>query len=282
MPRGVGRVRSAGRGQPRPVGHPPPGPRPGAAARTGHSAMSPAAVSLNPQALRQNARRGASKSTWSHVQPAARLPSAAARTRAVPTPWPRHRCATTVSSTKAWIPPSQATLTNPTSSAPSRAHTHPRLCRSSLLLQSVRPTGPSNPWRAGRSGRVCAGRGGAGGRPPRPLDRRGGHRHLPADPGRHTTRAALWSADVAAPVLRRLADKADIVFVGLDEAQGLWGSALTADDVRHLLPVPGIVVVKDGSRTATPSHPRARPPSPRCAHAWWNRWERETPSRRAS
>ncbi|MGW4763803.1 sugar kinase [Streptomyces pseudogriseolus] len=64
-------------------------------------------------------------------------------------------------------------------------------------------------------------------------------------------RAALWSADVAAPVLRRLANRADIVFVGLDEAQGLWGSDLTADDVRDLLPGPGIVVVKDGSRTAT-------------------------------
>ncbi|GAA2906853.1 sugar kinase [Streptomyces griseoincarnatus] len=64
-------------------------------------------------------------------------------------------------------------------------------------------------------------------------------------------RAALWPADVAAPVLRRLANEADIVFVGLDEAQGLWGSGLTAEEVRGLLLCPRVVVVKDGARTAT-------------------------------
>ncbi|WP_310887541.1 sugar kinase [Streptomyces sp. ZS0098] len=64
-------------------------------------------------------------------------------------------------------------------------------------------------------------------------------------------RAALWPADVAAPVLRRLANEADIVFVGLDEAQGLWGSDLTAEEVRGLLLCPRVVVVKDGARTAT-------------------------------
>ncbi|MFF5343505.1 sugar kinase [Streptomyces althioticus] len=64
-------------------------------------------------------------------------------------------------------------------------------------------------------------------------------------------RAALWPADVAAPVLRRLANQADIVFVGLDEAQGLWGRDLTAEEVQGLLPGPRVVVVKDGARTVT-------------------------------
>ncbi|NEC49933.1 sugar kinase [Actinospica acidiphila] len=64
-------------------------------------------------------------------------------------------------------------------------------------------------------------------------------------------RAALWPADVAAPVLRRLADEADIVFVGLDEAQELWGRYLNAAEVRGLLPGPRVVVVKDGARAAT-------------------------------
>src|SRR5690606_37829500 len=36
-------------------------------------------------------------------------------------------------------------------------------------------------------------------------------------------RAALWPASVAAPVLLDLANRSDIVFVGLDEAETLWG-----------------------------------------------------------
>ncbi|MEW2289448.1 sugar kinase [Streptomyces sp. NPDC047841] len=64
-------------------------------------------------------------------------------------------------------------------------------------------------------------------------------------------RPALWPDGTAAPVLRRLADRADIVFVGLDEAQGLWGEDLTVTDVRHLLPHPRILVVKDGAHAAT-------------------------------
>ncbi|MFI1837465.1 sugar kinase [Streptomyces olivaceoviridis] len=64
-------------------------------------------------------------------------------------------------------------------------------------------------------------------------------------------RPALWPDGTAATVLRRLADRADIVFVGLDEAQGLWGEDLTVAGVRHLLPHPRILVVKDGARAAT-------------------------------
>ncbi|WP_241842984.1 sugar kinase [Agromyces albus] len=64
-------------------------------------------------------------------------------------------------------------------------------------------------------------------------------------------RPALWpSTDAAARRLRELAARADVVFVGLDEAAGLWGSA-TADDVRALLPEPALLVVKDGAVGAT-------------------------------
>lgn len=64
-------------------------------------------------------------------------------------------------------------------------------------------------------------------------------------------RAALWPEGTAAPLLRELADRADIVFVGLDEAQDLWGADLTTEDVRTLLPGPRVLVVKDGARAAT-------------------------------
>ncbi len=70
-------------------------------------------------------------------------------------------------------------------------------------------------------------------------------------------RAALWpSTDVAARRLRELAARADLVFVGLDEAAALWGSTLgvavrTPDDVRALLPEPIVLVVKDGAVGAT-------------------------------
>ncbi|WP_432132401.1 sugar kinase [Streptomyces tendae] len=64
-------------------------------------------------------------------------------------------------------------------------------------------------------------------------------------------RAALWPPDTAATVLRELANRADIAFVGLDEAQDLWGADLTATDVRRLLSRPRVLVVKDGGRGAT-------------------------------
>ncbi|MFI5752664.1 sugar kinase [Streptomyces sp. NPDC051644] len=65
-------------------------------------------------------------------------------------------------------------------------------------------------------------------------------------------RPALWSDGTAAAVLHGFANRADITFVGLDEAQTLWGSGLAeAADVRSLLPGPRILVVKDGGRAAT-------------------------------
>ncbi|SDD05418.1 sugar kinase [Glycomyces harbinensis] len=63
-------------------------------------------------------------------------------------------------------------------------------------------------------------------------------------------RPALWPVDAAGPALARLADLADIAFVGLDEAQTLWGVE-TPDDVRELLPNAGVLVVKDGGEGVT-------------------------------
>ncbi|MFE4963644.1 sugar kinase [Streptomyces sp. NPDC056660] len=64
-------------------------------------------------------------------------------------------------------------------------------------------------------------------------------------------RAALWPHGTAPGTLRALADRADIVLVGLDEAQHLWGEDLTVTGVRDLLPGPRILVVKDGALAAT-------------------------------
>ncbi|MCM2414805.1 sugar kinase [Streptomyces sp. RKAG290] len=65
-------------------------------------------------------------------------------------------------------------------------------------------------------------------------------------------RPALWPDGTAAAVLLDLARRADITFVGLDEAQALWGEGLRdAAAVRDLLPEPRILVVKDGGRAAT-------------------------------
>ncbi len=63
-------------------------------------------------------------------------------------------------------------------------------------------------------------------------------------------RPALWPPGTAATVLRELADLADITFVGLDEAQELWGADLQPADVRALLPGPRLLVVKDGGHAA--------------------------------
>jgi 2-dehydro-3-deoxygluconokinase len=63
-------------------------------------------------------------------------------------------------------------------------------------------------------------------------------------------RPALWDTSEAAPVLSRLAQGADVVFVGLDEARLLWG-VRTPAQVRELLPRPDVLVVKDADRGAT-------------------------------
>ena len=63
-------------------------------------------------------------------------------------------------------------------------------------------------------------------------------------------RPALWPVSEAGPALAKLAAAADIAFVGLDEAQTLWG-VKTADDVRELLPDAGVLVVKNGGDGVT-------------------------------
>jgi 2-dehydro-3-deoxygluconokinase len=63
-------------------------------------------------------------------------------------------------------------------------------------------------------------------------------------------RPQLWSAAEAAPVLLALAEHADLVFTGRDEAELLWGTRAAAD-VRRLLPGPARLVVKDASVGAT-------------------------------
>lgn len=63
-------------------------------------------------------------------------------------------------------------------------------------------------------------------------------------------RPALWQSGAAAPSLLALARRADLVFVGLDEAERLWGTA-DADAVRALIPEPALLVVKDADIGAT-------------------------------
>ncbi|RUQ05826.1 sugar kinase, partial [Microbacterium sp. HSID17254] len=63
-------------------------------------------------------------------------------------------------------------------------------------------------------------------------------------------RRALWSPEEAAATLARLADAADIAFVGRDEAERIWGTA-TAAEIRAHLPHCGLLVVKDGDVGAT-------------------------------
>lgn len=63
-------------------------------------------------------------------------------------------------------------------------------------------------------------------------------------------RPGVWPVSDAAPVLVALAARADLVLVGLDEAETLWGTT-TPKDVRELLPGPGLLVVKDGAVGAT-------------------------------
>lgn len=66
-------------------------------------------------------------------------------------------------------------------------------------------------------------------------------------------RQTLWRNGGAGEQLRSIANRADIVFVGLDEASALWGTQ-TARDVRDFLPGPAMLVVKDGDVGATEFH----------------------------
>lgn len=63
-------------------------------------------------------------------------------------------------------------------------------------------------------------------------------------------RSPLWSVAEAAPILLGLAQRADLVFVGLDEAETLWGTR-SPEEVRLLLGSPRTLVVKDSDVGAT-------------------------------
>jgi 2-dehydro-3-deoxygluconokinase len=63
-------------------------------------------------------------------------------------------------------------------------------------------------------------------------------------------RSRLWPVSTAGPALRAFAARASIVFVGLDEAETLWG-VTTPAAVRALLSEPDVLVVKDGAVGAT-------------------------------
>jgi len=57
-------------------------------------------------------------------------------------------------------------------------------------------------------------------------------------------RPTLWTDD-AGSTLQKLANAADLVFVGRDEAETLWGVS-ELPSIRRLLPDPEVIVVKDG------------------------------------
>jgi 2-dehydro-3-deoxygluconokinase len=79
---------------------------------------------------------------------------------------------------------------------------------------------------------------------------------LLARPRRYTVsfdvnhRDNLWPTARAAARLAPMCRAADLVLVGRDEAEQLWGTP-TADDIRRLLPDPAELVVKDDGREAT-------------------------------
>jgi 2-dehydro-3-deoxygluconokinase len=66
-------------------------------------------------------------------------------------------------------------------------------------------------------------------------------------------RPALWKNDGGPAAMLEAARAADIVFVGLDEANGLWGSTFPLE-VRQLLPAPEFLVVKQGAEGCTVFH----------------------------
>ncbi|MEW1773782.1 sugar kinase [Streptomyces sp. NPDC086777] len=80
-------------------------------------------------------------------------------------------------------------------------------------------------------------------------------------------RAGLWGSGDGAEVLLELARRADVVFVGEDEAELAWGVGGGPAAVRELLPEPEVLVVKQGAKGATAFQRGDRPPMPG-AGAW--------------
>ncbi|MER7835465.1 sugar kinase [Streptomyces sp. NPDC096040] len=60
-------------------------------------------------------------------------------------------------------------------------------------------------------------------------------------------RRGLWGSGDGPDVLLELARRADIVFVGEDEAEEAWGVTGGPEAVRAMLPEPGVLVVKQGA-----------------------------------
>ncbi|MFE1903501.1 sugar kinase [Streptomyces gardneri] len=97
-------------------------------------------------------------------------------------------------------------------------------------------------------------------------------------------RPALWRDGAAPEVLLELARGADVVFVGADEAEALWG-LMDPSAIRGVLPEPAVLVVKRGGEGAvafercaasspTPPlpEPGAPPPGPRASNAGGADW----------
>ncbi|MEU0966940.1 sugar kinase [Streptomyces sp. NPDC005917] len=64
-------------------------------------------------------------------------------------------------------------------------------------------------------------------------------------------RPGLWTGPTDAGVLLDLARRADLVFVGEDEAEEAWRVTGGPEAIRALLPEPGVLVVKQGAAGAT-------------------------------
>ncbi|WP_191872119.1 sugar kinase [Streptomyces filipinensis] len=64
-------------------------------------------------------------------------------------------------------------------------------------------------------------------------------------------RPALWRTAEGPLVLLDLARRADLVFVGEDEAEEAWGITGGPEAIGRALPEPGVLVVKQGGRGAT-------------------------------
>ncbi|WP_245238391.1 sugar kinase [Streptomyces roseochromogenus] len=64
-------------------------------------------------------------------------------------------------------------------------------------------------------------------------------------------RPGLWRDSGGPLVLLELARRADVVFVGQDEAAEAWGITGGPEAIREALPEPGVLVVKEGAKRAT-------------------------------
>ncbi len=81
-------------------------------------------------------------------------------------------------------------------------------------------------------------------------------------------RPALWPTPSDTALLLTLARRADIVFIGEDEAEQAWGVGGGPAEIRSLLPEPLLLVVKQGARGATAyiTDPPAPLPAPASPH----------------